>query len=231
MIKTGRLLTISSSRCSFNSTSAPARKVQRAYRYRCTKYWNIWYMGHPASPLSIGIYWYCFRPVSIRRIYAIFLPIFIHILKATCIINNDETKADFKKIIDDTAAGVTRVSKEVTKDKVSFPENKQILAKVTVDELVTKHEEGSPLPVPLIGIRLNRNRTYCISKNNWASDRLSNWKQNCSDMRRAMSLARGRSRAGALGGGGGGGGMPGFWAQFSDAWQSETAPARRCPPL
>ena len=50
----------------------------------------------------------------------------------------DESWADFKKLIDATAAGVTRVFKEVAKDKVNFPEDKHILAKVTVDELVTK---------------------------------------------------------------------------------------------
>jgi peptidoglycan hydrolase CwlO-like protein len=43
-----------------------------------------------------------------------------------------------KKLINATAAGVTQVFKEVTKDKVCFPGNKQIIAKVTVDELVTK---------------------------------------------------------------------------------------------
>ena len=50
----------------------------------------------------------------------------------------DESWGDFKKLIDATAAGVTRVFKEVAKDKVNFPEDKHILAKVTVDELVTK---------------------------------------------------------------------------------------------
>ena len=49
-----------------------------------------------------------------------------------------DREAELKKFIDATAAGVTRVFKEVAKDKVSFPESKQILAKVTVDELVKK---------------------------------------------------------------------------------------------
>ena len=57
--------------------SVNTRMVLVARVHCCSKYWNIWYMGRPASPVSIGIYLDCFGSLSIGTIYAIFIQILI----------------------------------------------------------------------------------------------------------------------------------------------------------